>query len=102
MIRCRRLPGTHASLTYAIDPRRAPAVDKIPQWVLHWLVSHAVGSIFDALAACARRARPAPLRIPCRHALACLATYPRPFGSCRYTYPLTYLSLTIATYTSPS
>ena len=51
---------THASLTYAIDPRRAPAAAALPSWVVNWLVSHAVGSVFTALAACARRMHDRP------------------------------------------
>ena len=51
---------THASLTYAINPRRAPAAAALPSWVVNWLVSHAVGSVFTALAACARRMHDRP------------------------------------------
>lgn len=56
------LPGgrTHASLATAIDLSKTPAAALLPEWTIDWLISHIIGKIFSAQAACAKRMHEAP------------------------------------------
>ena len=56
------LPGgrTHASVATAVDLSKTPAAALLPQWTIDWLISHIIGKLFSAQAACAQRMHDAP------------------------------------------